>query len=221
MVTWSGQNRPKCPSTRKTKILSFPIFTFSGCCCVDFVAMDQSKRVSLWSVEDVLEWVQDQYPAHMNTFHKAIIKHAISGTRSHPKWFHYNLNGWTYTYVLCLAGRALLRLKDYHLELLGVEDEEQQKEILQDILLLRVQEEINELNDIYSGENAEWVHGVFELRTLKKPSIFILFWSHIPHSVQREQTWEYKETSVVQWVTSCWLTLCSICSFVSPECFSQ
>lgn len=36
-----------------------------------------------------------------------------------------------------------------------MEDEEQQKEILQDVLLLRVQEEINELNDIYSGENAE------------------------------------------------------------------
>lgn len=75
-------------SMRKTK--SFPIFTFSGCCCVDFVVMDQSKRVSLWSVEDVLEWVQDQYPAHMNMLHKAIIKHAISGTRrartrAHPK----------------------------------------------------------------------------------------------------------------------------------------
>ncbi|KAM8726513.1 sterile alpha motif domain-containing protein 12-like [Sparus aurata] len=85
--------------------------------------MDLSKRVSLWSVEDVLEWVQEQHPAHMNTLQMAIIKHAISG-------------------------RALLRLKDHHLELLGVEAEEQQQEILQDLLLLRVQEEINELNDI-------------------------------------------------------------------------
>ncbi|XP_073349441.1 sterile alpha motif domain-containing protein 12-like [Pagrus major] len=85
--------------------------------------MDLSKRVSLWSVEDVLEWVQEQLPAHMSTLQMAIIKHAISG-------------------------RALLRLKDHHLELLGVEAEEQQQEILQDLLLLRVQEEINELNDI-------------------------------------------------------------------------
>ncbi|KAI3364103.1 hypothetical protein L3Q82_010929 [Scortum barcoo] len=91
--------------------------------------MGLSKRVSLWSVEDVLQWVQDQLPDHMSTLQKAIIKHDISG-------------------------RALLRLKDHHLELLGVEAEEQQQEILQDLLLLRVQEEINELIDIYSGENA-------------------------------------------------------------------
>lgn len=87
--------------------------------------MGLSKRVSLWSVEDVLQWVQDQLPDHMGTLQKAIIKHDISG-------------------------RALLRLKDHHLEFLGVEAEEQQQEILQDLLLLRVQEEINELNDICS-----------------------------------------------------------------------
>lgn len=53
------------------------------------------------------------------------------------------------------AGRALLRLKDHHLELLGVGAEEQQQEILQDLLLLRVQEEIHELSDICAGENAK------------------------------------------------------------------
>ncbi|XP_076612866.1 sterile alpha motif domain-containing protein 12-like [Chaetodon auriga] len=87
--------------------------------------MGLSKRVSLWSVEEVLEWVQEQYPAHMSSLHKAIIKHAISG-------------------------RALLRLKDHHLELLGVQAEEQQQQMLQDLLLLRVQEEISELSDICS-----------------------------------------------------------------------
>ncbi|XP_023285798.1 sterile alpha motif domain-containing protein 12-like [Seriola lalandi dorsalis] len=87
--------------------------------------MGLSKRVSSWTVEEVLEWVQEQYPTQMSTLQKAIIKHAISG-------------------------RALLRLKDHHLELLGVEAEEQQQEILQDLLLLRVQEEINELSDICS-----------------------------------------------------------------------
>ncbi|XP_028253880.1 sterile alpha motif domain-containing protein 12-like [Parambassis ranga] len=87
--------------------------------------MGLSKRASSWSVEEVLEWVQEQHPNHMNLLHKAIIKHAVSG-------------------------RALLRLKEHHLELLGVEDEEQQQEILQDLLLLRVQEEIDELSDICS-----------------------------------------------------------------------
>ncbi|XP_076010993.1 sterile alpha motif domain-containing protein 12-like [Genypterus blacodes] len=86
--------------------------------------MGLSKRVSSWSVEEVLNWIQEQYPAQMDTIHIAFIKHAISG-------------------------RALLRMKDYHLERLGLEAEEQQ-EILQDILLLRVQEELEDLNNIYS-----------------------------------------------------------------------
>lgn len=49
----------------------------------------------------------------------------------------------------------LLRLKDHQLKLLGVEDEKQQQEILQDLLLLKVQEEISELSDICSGEPAK------------------------------------------------------------------
>lgn len=51
-----------------------------GCSCCGISAMGLSKRVSLWSVEEVLEWAQDQFPAHMGTLQKAIIKHAISGT---------------------------------------------------------------------------------------------------------------------------------------------
>ncbi|XP_027897053.1 sterile alpha motif domain-containing protein 12-like isoform X1 [Xiphophorus couchianus] len=87
--------------------------------------------VSSWSVEQVLEWIQKQHPGLMETLYKGIIKHDISG-------------------------RALLRLREHHLQLLGVADDEQQQEILQNLLLLRVQEEINELNDICSdGETTE------------------------------------------------------------------
>ncbi|XP_033846941.1 sterile alpha motif domain-containing protein 12-like [Periophthalmus magnuspinnatus] len=84
-----------------------------------------SKLVSSWSVEDVLEWVQEQHPTQMATLHKAIIKHSISG-------------------------RALLRLKEHHLEQLGVETEEEQQAILQDLLLLKIHEEITELSQICS-----------------------------------------------------------------------
>lgn len=62
-------------------------------------------------------------------------------------------------------GRVLLRLKDHHLELLGLEAEEQQQEIWQDLLLLRVQEEIIELDDICSGEYALYLQGVAERQT--------------------------------------------------------
>ena len=46
----------------------------------------------------------------------------------------------------------MLRMRGHHLHHLGVEEPAQQ-EILQDILLLRVQEELDNLNDIFSGEN--------------------------------------------------------------------
>lgn len=55
-----------------------------------------------------------------------------------------------------LPGRALLRLREHHLVLLGVDAEEQQQEILQDVFLLRVQEEVNDLTVICSGER---MHG--------------------------------------------------------------
>lgn len=87
--------------------------------------MALSSQVSSWSVEDVLEWVQEHHPTQMVALHKAIIKHSISG-------------------------RVLLRLKEHHLEQMGVEAEEQQQAILQDLLLLRVHEEINELSQICS-----------------------------------------------------------------------
>uniref|UniRef100_A0A3B3Z3Z9 SAM domain-containing protein n=1 Tax=Poecilia mexicana TaxID=48701 RepID=A0A3B3Z3Z9_9TELE len=90
--------------------------------------MSELHPVSSWSVEEVLEWIQEQHPGLMETLYKGIIKHDISG-------------------------RALLRLREHHLQLLGVEDDEQQQEILQDLLLLRVQEEINELNDICSASS--------------------------------------------------------------------
>ncbi|XP_077443737.1 sterile alpha motif domain-containing protein 12-like [Stigmatopora argus] len=87
--------------------------------------MESSKRVSTWSVQDVLEWIDQSYPSLVGVVQKAVMKHAISG-------------------------RALLRLREHHLHLLGVDDEDQKQEILQDLLLLRVQEEVGELDDICS-----------------------------------------------------------------------
>lgn len=41
--------------------------------------MDQPRRVSQWSVVEVLDWLQCQCPAYMNVLQKAIIKHDIAG----------------------------------------------------------------------------------------------------------------------------------------------
>ncbi|XP_063078378.1 sterile alpha motif domain-containing protein 12-like [Engraulis encrasicolus] len=86
--------------------------------------MGSSKRVSYWTVDEVFDWVRKQYLCEQTTLQEAVLTHAISG-------------------------RALLRMGKHQLERLGIEPE-WHGEILQDLLLLRVQEELENLNDIYS-----------------------------------------------------------------------
>lgn len=127
--------------------------------------MDLSKRVSRWSLEDVLEWLQDQHPSQASTLQKAFIKHAISGTSHAPApcgtaddgsgVHNLSAHSCPCTCASCPPGRALLRLRDHHLERLGLDTEEQLREIWQDLLLLRVQEEICELEDLHAGEEAD------------------------------------------------------------------
>ncbi|XP_062407346.1 sterile alpha motif domain-containing protein 12-like [Sardina pilchardus] len=86
--------------------------------------MGSSKRVSYWTVEEVYHWVKKQYLGEQSALQQAVLIHAISG-------------------------RALLRMSEHQLDRLGIEPESQ-PEILQDLLLLRVQEELENLNDIFS-----------------------------------------------------------------------
>uniref|UniRef100_A0AAR2KEX1 SAM domain-containing protein n=1 Tax=Pygocentrus nattereri TaxID=42514 RepID=A0AAR2KEX1_PYGNA len=82
-----------------------------------------SKRISYWTVAEVFEWVREQYPSQSKALQQAIAKHAISG-------------------------RVLLRMKKEQLSRLGIESKLQQ-EFLRDVLLLRIQEELENLNNIY------------------------------------------------------------------------
>ncbi|XP_066560701.1 sterile alpha motif domain-containing protein 12 isoform X2 [Amia ocellicauda] len=82
------------------------------------------KRVCLWTVQEVYDWVRVCYPSRQAAFLLAIVNHSISG-------------------------RALLRLTDSKLERMGV-GQEQHKEILHDVMILRVHEELENLNDIVS-----------------------------------------------------------------------
>lgn len=141
----------------------FFVFWFQVIAAVPLGVMDLSKRVSRWSLEDVLEWLQDQHPGQARALQKVFIKHAISGT-SHacgPCGTADDASGvrnLTAPPARARArppGRALLRLRDHHLERLGLDTEEQLREIWQDLLLLRVQEEICELEDLYAGKEAD------------------------------------------------------------------
>ncbi|MGH0137497.1 UNVERIFIED_CONTAM: hypothetical protein FKN15_063881 [Acipenser sinensis] len=88
-------------------------------------SVDCKKRVFLWTVEEVHAWVRLQFPCCDTSFLLAIVNHAISG-------------------------RALLRLTDSKLERMGIVQEQQRHDILQDVLPLRVREELDNLNEIVS-----------------------------------------------------------------------
>jgi hypothetical protein len=42
--------------------------------------MSLPKRVSLWTVVDVFDWVKEQYPYQKSVLQVAIFKHDISGS---------------------------------------------------------------------------------------------------------------------------------------------
>ncbi|XP_018597959.1 sterile alpha motif domain-containing protein 12-like [Scleropages formosus] len=85
---------------------------------------ERCKRVSYWTVEEVQRWVQQQYPTGQTAFLLAVASHSISG-------------------------RALLRMGELQLSRMGIAPKQQQ-EILQGVMLLRVQEELENINDIFS-----------------------------------------------------------------------
>ncbi|XP_048842278.1 sterile alpha motif domain-containing protein 12-like isoform X2 [Brienomyrus brachyistius] len=85
---------------------------------------DCGRRVSRWTVEEVCRWVQEHHSSGQTAFLEAIRTHSISG-------------------------RALLRMTEPQLQRMGIETTQQQ-EILQDVLVLKVQEELTSLNDFFS-----------------------------------------------------------------------
>ncbi|XP_042156451.1 sterile alpha motif domain-containing protein 12-like isoform X1 [Oncorhynchus tshawytscha] len=87
--------------------------------------MSLPKRVSLWTMVDVFDWVKEKHPYQKSVLQLAIVKHDISGP-------------------------PLLMMGEHQLERMGVKGEHLQ-DILLDILRLRVQEKLENIN-IFSGE---------------------------------------------------------------------
>lgn len=138
VLEWAHQNHPAHMSTLHRAIIKHDISGES----TDFILLTQMLDLYVSTVD--VPFLQTHAFSNISCqffFHRTIPNICAFNWF----WFAYVVNEF--------AGRALLRLKQRHLELLGVEDEEQQQEILQDLLLLRVQEEISELSDICSGEN--------------------------------------------------------------------
>ncbi|XP_007883665.1 sterile alpha motif domain-containing protein 10 [Callorhinchus milii] len=79
-----------------------------------------SKPVVLWTQQDVCKWLKKHCPHNYLTFVEAFSHHAITG-------------------------RALLRLNGEKLERMGIIQEGQRQEVLQQVLQLQVREEVKNL----------------------------------------------------------------------------
>ncbi|XP_069742672.1 sterile alpha motif domain-containing protein 12-like isoform X2 [Narcine bancroftii] len=86
----------------------------------------RNKRVSLWTVDEVCEWIKSHNPSHNSGFVAAIYGHAISG-------------------------RALLRLTAEKLEQMGIDQESHRYSLFQDILRLRIQDDVESLTTIFAA----------------------------------------------------------------------
>ncbi|XP_062892055.1 sterile alpha motif domain-containing protein 12-like isoform X2 [Mobula hypostoma] len=95
-----------------------------------------NKPVSLWTVDDVCEWIKSRFPGHSSGFVEAIYGHAVSG-------------------------RALLRMTEGKLEQMGIDEENHRHSLLQEILQLRIQDDVESLTSIFKGANffqTVWSH---------------------------------------------------------------
>ncbi|XP_020380169.1 sterile alpha motif domain-containing protein 12-like [Rhincodon typus] len=85
----------------------------------------QSKPVSLWTQDEVCEWLRSQYPRQSSIFIEAMSEHAISG-------------------------RALLRLTAGKLKQMGIAQESHRQLLLKEILQLHIRDDVESLASAFA-----------------------------------------------------------------------
>uniref|UniRef100_A0A3Q3X6G6 SAM domain-containing protein n=1 Tax=Mola mola TaxID=94237 RepID=A0A3Q3X6G6_MOLML len=88
-----------------------------------------SKPVALWTQQDVCKWLKKHCPSQHQIYSDSFKQHDITG-------------------------RALMRLTDRKLERMGIMQEGQRQHILQQVLQLRVREEVRTLQLLTQGRAA-------------------------------------------------------------------
>ncbi|XP_031213856.1 sterile alpha motif domain-containing protein 12 isoform X1 [Mastomys coucha] len=89
-----------------------------------------SKPVALWTQQDVCKWLKKHCPNQYQIYSESFKQHDITG-------------------------RALLRLTDKKLERMGITQENQRQHILQQVLQLKVREEVRNLQLLTQDNNGE------------------------------------------------------------------
>ncbi|KAM6216087.1 sterile alpha motif domain-containing protein 12 [Rhynchocyon petersi] len=87
-----------------------------------------SKPVALWTQQDVCKWLKKHCPNQYQIYSESFKQHDITG-------------------------RALLRLTDKKLERMGIAQENLRQHILQQVLQLKVREEVRNLQLLTQGED--------------------------------------------------------------------
>ncbi|TWW65763.1 Sterile alpha motif domain-containing protein 12 [Takifugu flavidus] len=135
-----------------------------------------SKPVALWTQQDVCKWLKKHCPSQHQIYSDSFKQHDITGTvclgsvaqsscirsaclLSGPSRFlSVSLHVISGLYVSHFPnevpqGRALMRLTDRKLERMGIMQEAQRQHILQQVLQLRVREEVRTLQLLTQGRN--------------------------------------------------------------------
>ncbi|KAM7074849.1 sterile alpha motif domain-containing protein 12 isoform 2-T2 [Molossus nigricans] len=89
-------------------------------------AVKLSKPVALWTQQDVCKWLKKHCPSQYQIYSESFKQHDITG-------------------------RALLRLTDKKLERMGIAQENLRQHILQQVLQLKVREEVRNLQLLTQG----------------------------------------------------------------------
>ncbi|KAM9096586.1 sterile alpha motif domain-containing protein 12 isoform 4-T4 [Sarcophilus harrisii] len=90
-----------------------------------------SKPVALWTQQDVCKWLKKHCPNQYQIYSESFKQHDITG-------------------------RALLRLTDKKLERMGIAQENLRQHILQQVLQLKVREEVRNLQLLTQGKKSHW-----------------------------------------------------------------
>ncbi|XP_060143689.1 sterile alpha motif domain-containing protein 12 isoform X1 [Globicephala melas] len=105
-----------------------------------------SKPVALWTQQDVCKWLKKHCPNQYQIYSESFKQHDITG-------------------------RALLRLTDKKLERMGIAQENLRQHILQQVLQLKVREEVRNLQLLTQGQTRKEVERVGQEREEVKQEI--------------------------------------------------
>uniref|UniRef100_A0A8D0GWY1 Sterile alpha motif domain containing 12 n=1 Tax=Sphenodon punctatus TaxID=8508 RepID=A0A8D0GWY1_SPHPU len=128
-MTVQGKNNQKHKMPHKSTSSTCGLSTVSSLLSFQSSTVKLTKPVALWTQQDVCKWLKKHCPNQYQIYSESFKQHDITG-------------------------RALLRLTDKKLERMGIAQESLRQHILQQVLQLKVREEVRNLQLLTQGMKA-------------------------------------------------------------------